>query len=415
INITNKGPVDRGDSTVTYWIGDGSRYYATTGVNVPARANVSIRKSFAIFSDEPVGVKNISVKVDYDPFYGPTNASKTFLVKAAAAQPSAAPSTGGAGGGGGAAAAPAVIPNISANVSLWITGYPAEIEIERGWAKFVTVTVNSSGVSHNVSVKFLDIPDEWFEVQTQPAQTLDGSKQFLVRFSIPSEIKSGNYKARLIATSAESSDEKEVIIRVFSSKEELIKYQLETIKEKILYLDALLNQTERDGKDVRKLRDALDGIKLQAENAESLLDRKLYDGASSTIITIKELLNTLEADIDALRKEKAEPLLASWALFGIIGLGVLLVIFFIYLSRKIKGSEKFTLQKFSEIKRLVLGKTAGAGLRGDMEKTRKMIKLIQKEYNEGMITKETYEELKRINEEKLLQSGKRMSDLGIKE
>ncbi len=420
INITNKGPVDRGDSTVTYWIDDGSRYYATTGVFVPARGNWSDTKSFTIYSDEPVGVKNISVKVDYDPFYGPTNASSTFRVTAAAAaQPSASPSGGGTGGGGGTSAAPATVSAVSANVSskLQITSYPAEIEIERGWAKFVTITVNNTDGAplHNVYVSLADIPDEWFEIQMPAVAELSGNKSFLVRFSVPTSVKSGNYKAKLKAISKESSDERDIIVRVFSSKDELIKYQLETVFDKISFLDALLNQTERDGKDVKKLRNNLNDIRFQAKNAESLLNRRLYNDASSTIITINDLLNKLENDINELRKETAEFLPSYWFFLSVIALGATVIISYLYFFRKIKVTEAFTLQKISEMKKLVLGKTTGSGLKADMEKTQKMLKLIQKEYEDGLITKETYEELKKINEERLLSLGKKLSELGIKE
>ncbi len=418
INITNKGPVDRGDSTVTYWIGDGSRYYATTSVFVAARGNVSLRKSFSIFSDEAVGVKNISVKVDYDPFYGPSNASSTFLVKAAIVQPPSVPPSGGGGGGGGAAAPAANISNVSiAAPRIEISEYPAEIEIERGWAKFITVSLNNtgSGILHNISVQIKDIPQGWSEIQTAPAAQMSGSQTFLIRFSVPDSVKSGNYRARIRAVSAEASDEKDVIVRIFASKEELIKYQIETIREKLSALEAITNQTEREGKDVRTIRSGIADINAQISVAENYLNNKKYDDASNAIYNVREMINTLRGDLESLRREKAEAPLISWMLIAIIGLVAAIAVIFVYFYRKIKGNETLAMQKFYEMKRMILGRASGARTMNDMEKTRRMIRLIQKEYDEELISKETYEELKRINEEKLLTLSKKMSDLGLKE
>ncbi len=330
---------------------------------------------------------------------------------------------GGGGGGGGAVSPPANVSNVSAAHGIEIAKYPEEIELEKGWAKFITILVNNtgSGVLHNVYIKFLDIPQEWYDIQTPVLKTLNGSKQFLVKFLVPKNVKSGNYKARLMALSSESSDEKEIIVRVYTSRYELIKYQIETLKDRVKYIETLADKLEQEGVDMTAIKSRISDIRAQITTAEKYLENKRYDDASRFAKSIKKAIDALQKDLEEKYEQRAKQPKLPLTLILIILAAVVSIVCVAYLVVRIRRREtdvayrNAALERIHDLKKMVVGKLTAPKIKGDMERTRKMLRLLNKEYEEGIITKETYEELKRINEERLLNLSKKMKDYNIEE
>jgi hypothetical protein len=62
------------------------------------------------------------------------------------------------------------------------------------------------------------------------------------------------------------------------------------------------------------------------------------------------------------------------------------------------------------LKKAVVGVVSAQRLKEEREKINKMLAIIEKEYREGIISKESYEELRKKTEEKLVELERKISE-----
>jgi hypothetical protein len=393
INVTNKGATDRFDVNVSYWIGNGLRYFERTAINVPAYSSVKLQKSFTIYSDESQGIYSLSASVVYDPAFPAATASTTFQVKIAAAAPVTA-----------AAVATVAAPPLS---KLKIISYPEEVEIERGWLGYANIVINNTGAAtlYNISIDTKGILLDWVEISPEKIELLvpKNTAKFAMKISVPINAKSGNYPVTIKAMSNETSDEKTFILRVFASNAELIQYQIQTLEEQLEELEGKTADAENQGRNVTAVKSLLEEARKRIGDAENYLNSKMYDEASILVRNIKDLLSKAKYELEVAPSLKPTPtileILKYW-FYLIVAFLVAIFVLIIYMIRRTKPFVKFK-ESIPALRRAVFGKHISAELQKEKDKIEKMLNLIEAEYRKGIISKESYEELKNRDMEKL--------------
>lgn len=301
----------------------------------------------------------------------------------------------------GAAVAVEKVPKIE------IISYPKEVEIEKGWSGYAILGVNNSGdlELHNIEVKVEGIDDSWVEIPKKISSLSPGKlANFTIRFDIPKYVKSGNYEGNFTVTSDEAKDKKPFILRIFETREELIYYQIQTIENRLDKLENEIVQAERENKDVRKAKEILEDARSNIRIAQEYLDSKMYDKAKERIMVTKDLLNQAEMEIKTAKKYLFPffgPLGVQYQLLTVTAILILALILIIYIVKKVKHISPKNIPSAAEIKKMILPKRNLKMLEDEKDKLEKTLKLLEEEYKQGIISEESYKELKESNERKL--------------
>ena len=87
------------------------------------------------------------------------------------------------------------------------------------------------------------------------------------------------------------SDEKMFVLTVFESREELLSYEIQKLKNEIQEFEVEVEEAKKDGKDVSDVERLLDEAKNQVDLAEDYLLRKMYDDALASVFAARSLLD----------------------------------------------------------------------------------------------------------------------------
>ncbi|OYT33639.1 MAG: hypothetical protein B6U87_03120, partial [Candidatus Aenigmarchaeota archaeon ex4484_52] len=400
INVSNKGDTDQFDVELKYKIDDGSVYWTSEFVQVDAHSTNAFKRSFSIYSDEIFGMHNLSIAV----YYGNdkiANSSTTFRVIAPSSKPSGKTTTGGS--------------SIEINTSdtsliskIQIIKYPKEILIEKGNISYITLTVNNNGQSilHNISIEVEGLPIEWVKWQAKKIDFLKPSelKNFILKFDIPFDIETKNYLVKIKIKSNEAEDEKILRLKIFASREELLLYQIQNLKDVLDNFKKRALDIQSKGQNISSLKDDLQRTEEMILIAEKYINQKKYDEAilsikkiETAIDEIKYKLKQLEIlPITIIQEVKVPRVLDNYILLILIILSLMVVLSKLVPligQRKIKN-EIQKIQLYTDIKKAVLRKPAN-------RRIIKLLNLLNLEHKQGLISDDVYSKLKQINEDKL--------------
>jgi len=300
---------------------------------------------------------------------------------------------------------------------LEIVDWTKELEIERGWIGFLLVTVKNSGNVDlsNIFINIQGVDPSWFELPKSFDLKVGENQSFSIRFAIPMNAKSGNYDGKIIVSSLETGDEKSFVLRVFASRAELIYYQILSLKKRLQEIENKMLIAEKEGKDTAKVKELLDDARDKLMIAERYLNEKLYDDAKEMTEMAREYLDKAEYELQ-IAKPVERPVLADliaalrkWLLLilmTVIGSTTLILILVI---RGRKYEMKVSIPP-EVLKRAVIGVVSAQKLREEKEKLNKILAILEEEYREGIISKESYEELKKKTEEKIAEIEKKLKE-----
>jgi|GEM_PF-3944686 hypothetical protein len=314
---------------------------------------------------------------------------------------------------------PATYPQIIVQPlpKLEIVDWTKELEIERGWIGFLAVTVKNSGNVDlsNIFINIQGVDPSWVELPKSFDLKAGENQSFSIRFAIPMTAKSGNYDGKIVVSSLEARDEKDFVLRVFASRAELIYYQILTLKKRLQDIESRTLQAEKEGKDVTKVKELLDNARDKLTIAERYLNEKLYDDAKNMVELARQYLDKAEYELQV-AKPVEKPAIASlvellqkWLLLilaAVVG-GISIVLFVVLRGRKYEVKVSVPPET---LKKAVIGVVSAQKLKEEREKINKMLAIIEKEYREGIISKESYEELKKKTEEKLVELERKLSE-----
>jgi len=336
------------------------------------------------------------VKITFVAYYSGTERAGAYETFTTTTAP-VAPPTGAAAG-----EAISVAPPVT---NLEITDYVKEILIERGWIQYLSVKVKNSGDEdlHNVEISIDGEKSYWFEVQTNKTDlSKNETATFMLKLYVPFDEEKGTYYFFLNAKSDETSTKKSFTTRVFTSRAEMILYQIQSLRDNINDLKESADEAEMGGKNVTSVKNLLSEAESLLDLAEDHVYNKMYDDATEKIREAENLIRKAEYELTIAPTIVTIPPLAipfEWILIIILIIIIIGILLFFILTRKKEGVRKVPGLK---IKKLILETKEVKELEEEIESLREAEALLEEEYKEGLISKESYEELKSKYDEKIL-------------
>jgi len=290
-----------------------------------------------------------------------------------------------------------------------VADYPKEIFIERGWIKYFNVIVINDGDANlnNVTISFDGEFPQWFEVQTNKTDILqiNNNASFLVKLNVPSGVEAISYSFILIAKSKEVTNSKTFTVRAFKSKADMMLYQIQKLEIEIEDVQRNVTKVESSGKNVTSIVNILNEAKNYIETSKNYISKEEYTKATDLMINVENLIK--EATYDLSIAPSNTPMFSSsgfsfdWSLITIPVIAVILIVFyFIFKGRKKEVITKTPLVKIKEI--ILEGKDL-KNLEDELNKIENSRNLLEEEFKENLISKESYDELKAKYEKRMLE------------
>lgn len=290
-----------------------------------------------------------------------------------------------------------------------ITDYEDEILIERGWVRYMSVGVKNAGETYlrNAEVSVEGSKTSWFELQTGPTDIAPNeTTTFLIKLYVPLEEEKGDYQFSLKAKSGGFIATKTFTVEIFTSRTEMMLDQIQSFREKVNDLNGLAEDADARGKNV-------ESVKLMLQEAQPLLDaaskdvnNRLFDDATEKIRDLEILLKKAEYDLSvASPKQIAQVagLPLEWIL--IIGLSIIIISMFLWFfvfRRREKAVRIAAKMPAFKIKKMVMQEKKTDEPVEEIQRLEEAAALLEEEYREGLLSKESYEEMKSKYEEKIL-------------
>ncbi|MCK5300132.1 MAG: hypothetical protein KAJ54_03185, partial [Candidatus Aenigmarchaeota archaeon] len=280
--------------------------------------------------------------------------------------------------------------------------------IVKGWTDISGIRVRNNGRQplNNITLELIGIPSAWYNITPAMYEIIPSgnSTLFLIEYKIPGIASSGAYPFTLIASSNEISSEKMGRLNVFTSIEDLIRQEIFNLKIELHKLEEDIYFSESIGKDVAHVWDVFNQAWVQLILAEENLDNKLYDDSLQNIQVVSGLIKQAKMLLKVSPIKEIEEKKNIWifALKALVVMGTITAIGMWW----IKNKNKFRLKKsLSKYKKKVLSKDEIEIRKKDLShnktKVQRVLNLLESELKEGIINKDAYDELKKINEKKL--------------
>lgn len=303
-----------------------------------------------------------------------------------------------------------VVCNIAVAEPAIDADYERELLVESGWLKYITISVKNvgEGILNNVMISFENGHPDWFEVVTNKTNIIeDYSKNFTVKLNIPAEVEVGEYPFTLVLKSSETVETKPLLLLVFSSKSEMLLHQLTELQKKISELKNDVNIADSGGKDVDDIRVSLEGAEIIIGTAEKYVTNELFNDAVDKIKNVEYLITEAEYEL-SIAEERAggatEEQEVDWSLVIIIAIATI-VIFISFKNKKLRGKRIGRVLKrpdfrIKEIIKKRLGKDSIDKQIVDLNKSQQ---LLDEEYKQKILSKQSYDELTSLNQKKILE------------
>lgn len=302
--------------------------------------------------------------------------------------------------------------NVNALASISIS-CPDELLIEKGWTNFISFSVNNSGDMNlsNISVNIGGDFPNWFEFQNSKTSTLEVNKEvdMVAKVSIPSDIAIGNYKFSFNAKSNDVSGKKDFTVRVFESRDDLLLYQIQSLRTNLSKLEKEAGLIESTGKNLTSAKVLFYQINSELNMAQDQVNSKQYTQETETIRDIEKLF--IEATFDVsnpprpieTKSNQNFDISSKDVFFMSLGVGIIILLAALtFLVRKIKIENKVRIPNL-RLRELIVENKRLKEVEQEIEKIKEAQSIIEEESKENMISKESYDELKVKYQEKLLE------------
>ncbi|MCX6815061.1 MAG: NEW3 domain-containing protein [Candidatus Aenigmarchaeota archaeon] len=398
--VENMGEAGQ-DVDIDYWVSDGTQtWYSTSeAAYTPPQNNLTLLRSAYIFSNQNLGMHTLNVMVNYSYLNPPITKNATFMVTEGGVQPPQPPGPGAPPGE--APAGPG-----GAGPEIKITEYPDELGVEAGVSRIVNIKIKNVGGddANNISISISGIDASWFELGYSLIAKLKPNETNIIPLQIivPSGTKSGEFIVKIKAEATGTKDQKIFKLRIFTSKKELIEFELARLKAKTEELEMKANQIKNEF-DVEEVFKLIDQIRKRINESEGYLSDQKYDAALGSIYAGWELYNRAAYLLETAAPKK--PFEIPWWLVLIILVLLGIVIFLMVVLRKLSLNIKVLLRgRYTEAKTIagIVKKVPVVDdLRAEKEKIERMLSLLETQYKQGIISKEAYDGLRTSSEQKL--------------
>lgn len=401
IIIINKGEYGQ-DVHVEYWVSDGTTwYYNYEDVFTPPNENVTLLRSAYIFTNQPLGKYYLNVKVNYSTIMPAAKANVSFyVIEKPTVAPTPTPKR---------ERVPA--PEIELKPGMEIVEWPEEVTVEAGWGRNPVIKIKNTGdvILTGIKLIIVGIPSFWYEVQ-QENITLEPGKTaiFNIKLNIPASADAGEYLSSFLVFSDQNvRDEEYFKILVFRSREELIEYEIKKLETEFNEFKRDVREAKILGRDVKDIEKIIEEIEEQIVDAKEKLREKDYDGALSSVYTGWNLLRKAKKLLaEAPMTVPIIQIIIPWWVYPIIVLLIVIIFILWHYSKRIKRRldmiiRHLRLPEARKVAKIIAEETKETLNEKEKERIIRTIELLEKEYRQGIISKDIYEELKAKQEEKL--------------
>lgn len=341
----------------------------------------------------------------------------------ALAAPAAPPTALPAAGGAVYAAPPA---NITALISLKIVAvYPSSLKIGKGESAYIIVIVNNTGTSalHNIRAGMTGVNPGWYSAVSGISALERGAVSFaLLKMSVPLEANEGASTLAVSAASGEgASDYADLPMEIFSSLAELLRAEIEQLRSDIGSMKLRAAEAEKAGMNLTVVRKMLDAAEGKLALADVSMEAANYSQAKASIGNARDTFN--QAVYEFLDMIKAAPapqismqdvkdMMPWFVALAVIAAACIIAARF---SGNVKSAgagigrargKMLPKRESREAKRVeeALAEEFGkpeisqAELEVKRKEVEDMLKILKEEYEEGLLSEDSYQEMRRKNE-----------------
>ena len=384
LTIVNMGDLSQ-DVFLDYWIEDmeGNVYAEVSGeaIFVPAGGNRTLIRTLPVYSDQPVGDYYLKVRLTYSPVKPPIEVGRSFKV-VAPAPPAPAP--------------PILPPAAAAVIDMEVTNtYPAELFISKGSIGYLTIEVKNTGTVElsEITAFFEGIPMEWFEIVRDIPVLPPGSTSYIVvKFFIPADAEAKTYVLKMRIIAKEIEKEEYYKITVFKTQYEALKARIENLKVEIDRLEERAGEIAAQGGDVSTALSLLRKAREMVAVAETYIEEDKMVDAIKVVSDVESTLEEVEYRLAIAKPTLIKvPRIRVPPHYYLIALTVILVAaILIFLVRKLLEYRSEERKKtLARISKLIQEKK-------EIKPVSDIEEMLRKQYEEGLISRETYEELRSL-------------------
>lgn len=288
--------------------------------------------------------------------------------------------------------------------------YPKEILIEKGWVNYFSVIVTNNGDNlHDVTISFDGEYTQWLEIETNKTDLLQSGSNasFMVKLSVPSSAVSRVNSFVLNIKSKEISDSKTLTVRVFNSESDVLLYQVQQLESEIEDVKRNATRVKVSGKNVTGVESTLDEAQSYLNDSKIYIDREEYEKVTPLMINAEDSIKkaTYDLTIVPLNNLNSSNTLPFELLFVPVLVVLFVVVFYLGFKRKKPASQPAAaIQPVTKTKEVIPEGRDANKLEDELKEFENSINLLEEEFKENLLSKETYDELKAKYE-------KRISDL----
>ncbi|MDY6778133.1 MAG: hypothetical protein SVU32_05680 [Candidatus Nanohaloarchaea archaeon] len=260
----------------------------------------------------------------------------------------------------------------------------------------------------NVSLVMVGVPPSWYRIRPSGNVDIDPDrkKTFSVRFNVPEGANIQTYNGTFLTTSTRDSDRSAVEVNIFASLKQKIQADIERLQQALQELKDQMEALQEQGADVSELQSLITQIELNLRNARKNLNQSQYQQALNQISNAESLIsrsNNIISKIDT-QQRQFERFFQYLPLVGIILGLVAAIIIGIYLLRVVRIQPLAPVrERFHDamVQMKKHRKQKEEELRDEKRKTERLLELLEAQHKEGIMSDETYQDLKTSAEQKL--------------
>ncbi|MBI4175766.1 MAG: hypothetical protein HY518_01045 [Candidatus Aenigmarchaeota archaeon] len=425
VTIINVGDVGQ-DVGLDLWVTQqNTTWFSSSEVLFsPSQTNSTITRSAFIFPNQQLGLAALNAKLTMDTIRPPIFANITFDI-VQSTQTGTLPTTiitiGGGGGGGGGAGGGGGIQLPTGTRNLEITDYPPEIKSVKGWTSIHPIQVKNTGnaVMQSMYIILTGIPSPWFNIKPESVSVIPPGNVsvFLLELNLPVGATTGDYPLKLTAAgSGNATDSKDILLSVFPTQYELLASEIQKLKKELNRLEIEIDFADKSGKETGNAKELLEQAKEEVRQAEESLDREDFDKTNEHILTAISLVSKInDILVNAQFRLKLEAqIVPLWQIaliiLTLVIVNVILIVHIKGMNEKIGRFVKPHILKARELVKTAKGEEEAdkAALAAERDKVMRVLSLLEREFKEGLITRNIYNELKGNSEKRLKEIEKRL-------
>ena len=225
---------------------------------------------------------------------------------------------------------------------------------------------------------------------------------FLVKLSLPYNLETRIYSFILNAKSKEATDTKNFDVRIFKTKKDLMLYQVQKLELEIEEIEKNATKIESMGKNVSGVISVLIEAKDYLEDSKSYINLENYDKANILFKNVENLIKEAIFDLSIAPPKTSTTSTPEYPIELIMSvIAVALLIIFIAVYSKTRKKETL-VRPVEKIKGLVT-EERGSDVGWELKSLENSIKLLEEEFKENLISKESYDELKLKYERRIIE------------